>query len=83
MHTWRVRNDCLPCNGVWVITNLPHLEKSCPRDLKEAEVREDINVIWSRIHRSRILWLVKVTLRVIGQGCLAKESALHTNWYRE
>ena len=64
MHTWMVRNDCLYGNDFWVVTNLPPLEKSHRRDFKEAEVRKDIKVIWSRIHRSRILRLDKVTLRV-------------------
>jgi hypothetical protein len=29
-------------NNFWVITNLPPLEKSHPRDLKKGKVREDI-----------------------------------------
>jgi len=38
----------------WVVTTLPPLEKSRPRDSRKAKVREDIKIIWSRIHGSRI-----------------------------
>ena len=30
------------CNDFWVVTNLPPLEKSCPRNSKKAKVKEDI-----------------------------------------